>query len=949
MAAPSRELAVLVTSQGWITPGTNEYLRVEQLDKHLAFLREKVTPFTRHMILCHCGWWLDDGLRGDVLDLTATNPEPNRAMRPAGRAALRALAKYVAAGRLDFFIYPYAANVAEATTGEAMLRSLRAARDLNRQKLGVKPRLMAIHDYFYSLDWGAAQMPQMAAILGFDAILANAEGAVRAPDGTVVRLVGAAKTTSELLLGQADPRRPHLFAQELHGSLETARMIGDPNSPLTRDGVVDLKAVRLDDYLKLAPRKPIHDSRVMGSKGWYGGAIDTLLMEQNAKTVDLRLPAIEAVAVMMGTINRTTLEQINRLWKMSWILMDNHTLWQCHNYKAHYLPRSFAVKAQMEATEQALVAPRRRSDQPSKAAVFNPVPWKRDAVVTVGKTSVVARNLPGWSVSTIDTRAAAARRVPDRNTTTLANGRVRYTLNTRGEVTACERHGKRGIEREAFAGLGSLVRICEQPDGTEHQLRTGERLDVEGAVSLETVVDNLNPRGWRTSFEMADLVGTAFLVQMDGLDNAGRTIFTRYDRPISLHWGGNGMPSRANPIAPCSFATQGATRLKLTIWMVAEGCVQPGEARVWFHATPNQRVDISRWTARVHYRNRYVQPEGVTARVVRSDAAIKTVRFTGRLPDLRYTMDVSLSSASDRLEYQLKLRFPRPTRLGLRTPPFDEADGSLLGALCERPYIPGLVMLMPVTQGNGNPRYFADKPHSIQQVFRPSPRTWHTDRQDWWLGMSCFIGMNMATVEHRDGSKARQIGLLTRGIKHFFRWRRGGGESLGLSLGATIHHQMTQGFSVPKTSRFYAAMGRDNYMPYTDVSFLRAVGDYDFAFAIEPTRPGEAARRRLWRSAQEFALPAAAYPTDGSTPDHATGIACSPDSVVVTAMEPMGDELALRLTSFADRPTTATVRLPFDIQSATCDPPGGSVKVAGQSLQIALPAQAVRQIRLRRG
>jgi len=219
-------------------------------------------------------------------------------------------------------------------------------------------------------------------------------------------------------------------------------------------------------------------------------------------------------------------------------------------------------------------------------------------------------------------------------------------------------------------------------------------------------------------------------------------------------------------------------------------------------------------------------------------------------------------------------------------------------------------------------------------------RTWHTDHERWWLGMSTFIGMNLAAADYRAG----QLGLLTQGVKHFFRWERGGEETLGLSLGASVIHQMTQGHSAPPDSPFYDIIKRTSHNPYFDTSFLRAHGDYEFHYAICPAGRGVAARRELWKRAQEFALPARAVGSSRPAGVWAPGIACKPDSVVVTALEPCDNGLALRVLNMSVRKTTARVRLPFDAQLAPSQPDAPGATIRGRVIRIPLPPWAVRQV-----
>ena len=930
-----KRLDLAMIQWGWITPGTNDYLRLEQRDKHLEFLARPVTPASRHLLLMHCGWWLDADARPAVRNLTGRNPEPHRHLVPCDKKALAKLRGYIQKGRMEFVVYPYAACVAEATTGEGLLRSLRLSRELAEKAFGKRVRAVCNHDATYNLDWTAVQMPQIAQLLGFEALVATHNGHVRALDGTRVRLVGPDAAHAAAVYYADDLSRPYLMCHELHGHLEFMARLAKGAGRLLPGTDWELRAITLDELLRRVPPKLWFDARHLGTKNWYGGTIDSLLQEQNAKRVELRLPAVEALAVLSGSpkLAKTSADLVD-LWKKSFILMDNHTLWQCHNYKAHYLPESRRLLDDTLQLEAGLLG----SGKGRNVVVFNPTPWRRDIVAPDGNKTFVARNVPGWGARVL-ARSEASEPKKDRRTLVLENERVRYKLNRLGEVV--ESRTRRGVEK--FKGLGRLLRIHEHASREVFTLKTGqERTGIEGGLRATAEVEIPSPYITEASFAMDDVAAAAFLMQVERLDRGGKLLESTWHPLHSLHWGGGGMPRRRLCIAPCTFQAHGARRLRITLWMLAEGSVSLGPARVWLRGRGDERAEISQWRGEMLYRNAYSAPSNVKARVIRSDEALKMVRFSGTLPDARYAMDVSLRAGSDALEYALKLRFPKPTRLGLLSPPFTEQDGSMLGAECERPYVPGICVLFPLPD---KARYFSDKPFYLRQALTPAERTWHTDRERWWLGMSTFIGMNLAAADYRAG----QLGLLTQGIKHFFRWQRGGEEMLGLSLGASVIHQMTQGHSVLPDSPVYELAKRTSHNPYFETPFLRAHGEYVFHYAICPSASGAAARARLWKASREFALPAQALRTDAPPGPAVQGVSCTPSSVIITALEPRGDGLALRVVNRSSRKSRARIRLPMPVRLPKTGARGLRASMNKGVIHVDLPPWAVREIPLDRG
>lgn len=902
-------LRVLQLQWGWITPGTCASHRRGQWDAYRRFLARPVRPESLRLLLLHCGWWLDAGASAWLRDLTRRNPEPNRSLQPCRGRDLAFLRAPIRSGRIEPVGYPYAACVAEATSGEALLRSFRFSLEIMEAAFGVRPRVLMNHDAVYGLDWGCAQMPQVARLLGISLLVAGVNGTVVTPDGTAVCAFGSTAPWHRALQAARSGGKPVFFSMELHQHLRFLDELRGGSLPIRLRAPVE--TVGLDAYLaeNRAPRRL--DARGLGTKGWYGGVTDSLLIEQNVKGVELRLPAIEAAAALRGPVPAAIASRLVDLWKGVFVLMDNHALWQCHDYRRHCLPRSARFAREAADLEQRVLG---HDPSGRRAFVFNPVPWRRHVLLETPRGVMVARDVPGWGTAEavrVDAkvRAGGARR--------LQVGSCRYDLNARGEVV---RASVSGPPRE-FAGLGRLVEVREKPSRERVFLSGGEAVHgLEGSVSVSREVEI--PRGWSEAWFSAAVEGEAFLLQVERPVGKGGSEWIALH---TLHWGGEGMPRHARKLGPAPFKVRGARRVRLTLWMLAEGRLAVRDACLRSSGGKGGGIPLDRWEARVHYRVDVARATACRAAVVREVPGLKIARFEGELPSARWELFATLREGSGALEYRLRVRFLRPTRLGLSTPPFSEDEGSLLGAQCERPYVPGMAVLFPLPT---RARYFSDKPWSLAGAFRESPRTWHTDRRDGWLGISPFIGMNMAVADWGRG----RLGLFTRGLKHFFRWKREGAESLGLSLGATIIHPATQGHSVPRTSRFFSLIGRSDHDPYARTRFLRARGIYEFHYAVRPVPVGEGGLARSWRAAQEFALPPSLFGADDLPDGLAGGVNCAPEGVVLSALEPRGrNGWVARLVNLEGRPREFHVALP-----------GLGKSVAGR-----LPAHGVREFPLR--
>lgn len=907
-ASPAGVQPFLQLQWGWITPGTTESNRKDQSDDHLEFLRQPVLPRTRHLLFTHCGWWFDLRAGTQVRRLTADNPEPNRALTPCPSDVAQAIASYIRQGRLEYVLYPYAACVTEATSGEALLKTFRLSLRAIEDALGVRPRALLGHDYCYGLDWGTVQMPRIAALLQIGMVLCSTSGTLRGPDGsTCLSPVDSVQDQALTNLPRPHPR-PLFLPLELHQNLGFHRRLADtPGLPL--------HALTLDEFLHDAPPQDrVLDTRVMGSKGWYGGILDTLVMEQFIKSTELRLPALQALA----TLHRSAADAdrdahtLDDLWKATLILMDNHALWQCHNYRAHWLPRCRELLEQAHELERRWLAGAGHSSA-TTLSVFNPSPWSRDLVVATERGTLHLPATPGWSVRRSDDAQLAAALPDDDDPYTLARGSARYRLDAAGRVVESSVAGR----TRTWDGLCDLVRVHETPVHEKRSVAADQTVSGwEG--SLTAVAQAPLPDGStegagqpaQLTIAVDACVGDFFVLQVTWLDHHGRSLDSSWHPLRSMHWGGRGLPQHQHAISVAVSPPVSAEAVRVQLFGLAQGAFCLSALKLTAAGGCEQ---VERWEVTLLQRVTCHGCADTTAHVIVSDAARKVVRFTGTLPDCQYELDVTLGVDDPALKYEWRVTFATPTRLGLTSPPFLLEDGSMLGAGCERPYVPGLLVRLPLPESARRTRYHSDKPFYIQEAFQPSPRHWHTNaRQDWWLGMSPFIGMNLATVQWQDSAGGDgQLGLLTRGLKHFFRWKRQGTESLALSLGATLIHPMTQGHTVVPASPLHSVAQRTTHDPYPQTPFLDAHGTYVFHWAICPAAAGDEARIDLWRLAQQFALPPLAHAARPAAGRDTAGFDVTPACVVISALEPRGpDATVLRLVNLSGAAVDAAVTLP---------------------------------------
>lgn len=140
---------------------------------------------------------------------------------------------------------------------------------------------------------------------------------------------------------------------------------------------------------------------------------------------------------------------------------------------------------------------------------------------------------------------------------------------------------------------------------------------------------------------------------------------------------------------------------------------------------------------------------------------------------------------------------------GILTPPLEASAGSLLGAGCERPYVPAWTIDHELPDSSW--RFFTDKPYTYEEAL-PRPG-WHTHPlKPFFGGIRPILGVDTAFAESPGGS----LLMITDGHGHFFeRTMAEGHKALGLSLGASIIHPQTQRFKVPEELDTYK-VGRNS-------------------------------------------------------------------------------------------------------------------------------------------
>ncbi len=199
--------------------------------------------------------------------------------------------------------------------------------------------------------------------------------------------------------------------------------------------------------------------------------------------------------------------------------------------------------------------------------------------------------------------------------------------------------------------------------------------------------------------------------------------------------------------------------------------------------------------------------------------ARSAVEYSGHFGTCRARMTVALDHDSDRVDVTLERQYEECVYEGLQTPPLPLAVGSYLGSYCERPYVPAFTV--ESTTAPHRTSYSSDKPYGFSTA-NDSDRSWNTGRfRNIFAGMAPFLGIFTGIAESDTGSLA----MLTDGHGHFFRRqpRHVASETLGLSLGSSVIHPMTQNYRMPPGS-YWEKIGR----PSSGIDYEDAHETFDF-------------------------------------------------------------------------------------------------------------------------
>ena len=902
-------------SWGWITPGTTTQLRLRQEEGFLRFWKKWGSHRNCRFAFTHCGWYFDRHPGAAVARLTRQNPEPFRNARPVSEKLVALWRVALRKKHLEFVVYPYAGCVAEATDGETLLRSLRLSREAAIAALEACPAGLLNHDAPYGVNWGAEQMPQIARLLGLEYLVAGKTGIIDALDGGEIPCVGSSSSLLGILRAMAqDPQRtPRFVSWEMHDHLHFLDQMFSGDHPLLKMQPVKLHSLMREEFQSGSAHAPARfPAGELGGKGWFGGLVDALMIEQAVYRAQRLLVAGETRSALLGARPANPKKRIEQ-WKRSLILTDTAILWQCHDYRRHYRIEAEKLLHEIHGQETG-------GKFTGVGRVFNPVSWRRGGVLWDDSLEVpvgMHSGLDGWQTDRLQSVPALKRQLFLKSVV-LPGASAEYRLDAKG-----------GYWRGPGPGPGKGRRAVTDPDAMSAGIQRLEETPQERVLSLVSGAAPLSFTGnalleidWKLSphspptylfrLECAEILGDAYLLECEYLDLLGNTR-RRTLRPLRrLDWEASGMPRHHSHPHPIELDIGLFQHVRLKIHVACEGGLQfHGLRAVPLRGPTLQPVEFTRAQARLHTAVRYRPVEFQPVEIRRWGEEIAEVQYRVTESDFGGSLRVRTEKFSPWVQYHLVVHCDNPTPWGWHTPPLAATEGSLLGAGCERPYMPGLVFEAHVKPGA---RYFGDTPFYLREMFQGATEAWHTNSPDWWMGFSPFVATQLAIARDPHATHL----LATRGLRHFFRRRERGREALGLSLGSGLPHPLMQGFSVPESSPLFPVIGHSYHNPYRNASMLQALGRYDFHFAsacVDPLTD----HPTLWKMGQEFANPLMA--TDARA--HSGIVISSPD-VVATACERRSRTRILRLLNLSPRPATTHILEPSRSPSVTTKlPPHG--------------------------
>ncbi len=879
---------------GWITPGVGQANRRRQLDLYMDILEARQERGER-FFFTQPGWLLDIGQAGAVRRITTTSPEPGKADGPMRPEQLERFRAAVRRGQLVYAAYPYSGAVVEGMVGEAVLKALRLSHELAADHFAMAPEGFFVHDGPFQLDWNATMVPQIGILAGFTHICGKNLAIIESPDGSRLPMLGQPANGTDLLYtGTEAPHLPvHMNElRERFGELACAT-------------AAEVEALLTD------PTLPVVSSQAVRTKGWYGGA--PLVMQQQAALhrADLALGVLAFNQVLRGDAT-----DLDDYWKRSLVLQDCHLQWLLADVDAHYLP--LARELETEVRQRLSLAP--ASCTPSHA--FNPLPHRHSGVIRSGDTYLACTDVaPASTVSVATVADDVVRATPSM----LENNRIRVELSPMGEVLAVfDRAGA-----VLYRGQANQVRHwINRPAQGEFLLRAMNIWEqpFSGSIRLETEVD-----------VPADGAYPLFLDVVRGLAVAVAANGDDWVRVTNAHWGG-GLPSGNQEHGYSQTAY-----LQL----------RKGKNRIVLHAIADEGFKLRGAVLRLNGRFAELQywhgckvlewaldPFVVEDVHVREQGARATIEFRGRFSTCTATLTVSLDQNNERVDSVLLRHYDDQVYEGMQTPPLPPEVGSYLGSYCERPYVPAFtVEHQTIPQRTA---YSSDKPYGFTTA-QDSDRSWNNGRfRDLYAGMAPFLGIFTGIAESPAGSLA----MLTDGHGHFFRRRprHEQVETLGLSLGSTIIHPMTQNYRMPKGS-YWEKIGRGaGGVDYDDsherFDFICPKGDIACSWSLLFCADAQFDRKHCHEQLLE-----SLFPLQGTNAPVIRDFQLTGDGICLAAMERRESHVVLRLVNLGDKAENFELTLPWPVTAleVTSEMSIAHLQTSAQTVAGRLPPHALRE------
>lgn len=851
---------------GWITPGVGQSNRKRQLDLYLDILEARRTRGER-FYFTQPGWLLDIEQSDAVRRITAETPEKGKAdgpMRPEQLARFRAA---VQRGQLVYVAYPYSGAVVEGMTGEAVLKSLRLSKQIAERHLGGEVKDFFVHDGPFQLDWNAPMIPQIGLLSGFTRLFGRTLARIAATDGSVLEMLGLPAEGSELLYtGTEAPHLPN-HIEELtvrFGNLVTA-------------SAADVDALFADRPL------PIASAEAIRTKGWYGGA--PLVMRQQAA---LRRTDIALSILSFNHALRNENGQLLDFWKRSLVLQDCHLQWLLADVATHYLPLAEHLEKDVREMFTAVTDTSTSHDQ-APNHVLNLLPHRRSGVIHIGEKYLACREMPAASSSSLTEVEATVRAT----TVSLENNRIRVELGPAGEILSVhERNGK-----TLYAGVANQVRHwVNRPAAGNFLLRQMSVWDQDfcGCLRMECDVEVVE----EGEYEFFCDVVRGLAVAMSANDGDWIPI-------TNLHWGG-GLPSGNQEHGYSQHA-----RLKL----------KQGHNRIILHTVADEGFKLRDAVLRKNGNHLLLQywqchkvlewapdPFVIERVAVKEMGARAAVEFHGRFATCEAILTVSLDDDSEAVNVHLVQNYREPVFEGIQTLPLPVEVGSYLGSYCERPYVPAFTVEHQTWRGTSS--YTSDKPYGFTMA-QDSGNAWHTGQfREIYAGMAPFLGVFTAIAESSAGSLA----MLTDGYGHFFRRRsrNSQAETLGLSLGTSVIHPMTQNYRMPAGS-YWEKIGRSsNVVDYDDAhercDFTCPRGEMSCSWSLLFTDKNSLSRQTCHEQLLNRLFP----PLPTFAP-RSSGFRLQGKGVIMTGLEYEEAGIVLRLVNLEPHEQEFTLEAPWEL------------------------------------